>query len=81
MAIRSHDHFQGLVPLYALGALDGADKAIKEAHLLGGCSRCRTTLGAYETVASLLHWLALVPSMKFVRRRVARRAWQVRLRD
>jgi len=81
MTIRPHERFQGLLPLYALGALDGTEKAVLEDHLLSGCSRCRSTLGAYETVASFLHRLVLAPSIKFVRRRVVRRAWRVRLED
>ena len=40
----NHDPFDTLAAVYAVGALDGDDLVQFEAHLAGGCSRCRTTL-------------------------------------
>ena len=40
----NHDPFDTLAAVYAVGALDGDDLVQFEAHLAGGCDRCRTTL-------------------------------------
>jgi anti-sigma-K factor RskA len=40
----NHDPFDTLAAVYAVGALDGDDLVHFEAHLAGGCDRCRTTL-------------------------------------
>ena len=40
----NHDPFDTLAAVYAVGALDGDDLLQFEAHLAGGCGRCRTTL-------------------------------------
>ena len=42
----NHDPFDTLAAVYAVGALDGDDLVQFEAHLAGGCSRCRTTLSS-----------------------------------
>jgi anti-sigma-K factor RskA len=44
----SHETFETLAAVYALGALDGEDLAQFEAHLAEGCERCRTILRGSE---------------------------------
>ncbi len=40
----THERFDDLAPVYALGALDGEEVAEFERHLAGGCERCRAVL-------------------------------------
>jgi anti-sigma-K factor RskA len=40
----SHEAFDTLAAVYAVGALDGDELREFEAHLAGGCDRCRATL-------------------------------------
>src|SRR5258705_8531657 len=50
----SHDVFDTLVAVYALGALDGNDLVQLEAHLAGGCERCEAALReSHEALARL----------------------------
>ena len=49
----SHDEFRDLVPLYALGALDGEDLARFQDHL-AGCDDCRRQLREHERAAAEL---------------------------
>jgi anti-sigma-K factor RskA len=50
----SHDVFDTLLPIYAVGALDGNDLAQLEAHLAGGCDRCEAALReSHEALAQL----------------------------
>jgi len=42
--MNTHDTFDELAAVYAVGALDGDDLARFEAHLAEGCARCATTL-------------------------------------
>ncbi len=46
----SHDEFKDLVPLYALGALDGEDLARFRDHV-AGCDDCRARLREHERAA------------------------------
>jgi anti-sigma factor RsiW len=50
----SHDVFDTLLAVYAVGALDGDDLAQLEAHLAGGCDRCEAALRqSHEALAQL----------------------------
>jgi anti-sigma-K factor RskA len=50
----SHESFDTLAATYALGALDGDERAEFERHLAGGCAVCEATLrGAAEALAAL----------------------------
>ncbi|HXG03254.1 MAG TPA: hypothetical protein VNO23_07595, partial [Candidatus Binatia bacterium] len=40
----SHEPFEDQAAAYALGALDGGERAAFEAHLAAGCSRCEDVL-------------------------------------
>jgi anti-sigma-K factor RskA len=44
----SHDPFDTLAATYAVGALDGEDRALFEAHLAEGCARCAAILRESE---------------------------------
>ena len=44
----THDEFDTLAAVYAVGALDGADLARFEAHLADGCAACAAALRAHE---------------------------------
>jgi len=50
----THDELEAAVPLYAVGALERAERQALEAHLLSGCLPCRTTLKGYQSVAVTL---------------------------
>jgi hypothetical protein len=47
----THDELKAAIPLYTVGALERTERQSLEAHLLSGCSSCRTTLKAYQSVA------------------------------
>jgi len=50
----NHETFDARVAAYALGALDGEDRAEFEAHLAAGCARCEAALReAREALAAL----------------------------
>lgn len=50
----SHEDLESLAPVYAVGALDGAELAAFEAHLAEGCARCEAALRDHaETLAAL----------------------------
>src|SRR3989442_1846209 len=50
----SHESFDTLAATYALGSLDGDERAEFERHLAGGCAVCEATLrGAAEALAAL----------------------------
>jgi anti-sigma-K factor RskA len=42
--MKSHETFDELAAVYAVGALDGDDLTVFEAHLAEGCPRCAATL-------------------------------------
>jgi anti-sigma-K factor RskA len=50
----THDEFDDLAPVYAVGALDGEDRVRFESHLAAGCAACETSLrDTAETLAGL----------------------------
>jgi anti-sigma-K factor RskA len=50
----SHEPFDTLAATYAVGALDGDERAEFERHLAGGCAACEATLrGSAEALAAL----------------------------
>ena len=53
-----HDELNELLPLHALGALDGDDRARLETHLASGCAECVEQLAALDRVAASLAWAA-----------------------
>lgn len=50
----SHEQFEEAVPLYAVGALEKAERQVLEVHLLSGCTACHAALKHYSAVAGLL---------------------------
>lgn len=50
----THEELEEIVPLYAVGALDRAERRSLEAHLLAGCPSCHEALKEYQSIASLL---------------------------
>ena len=49
-----HEEFTEALPLYAVGASEGAERQALEAHLLTGCAPCHAALKQYHAVAALL---------------------------
>ncbi|MGD9725377.1 MAG: anti-sigma factor [Nitrospiraceae bacterium] len=50
----THEELEEAVPLYAVGALERAERQALEAHLLSGCATCHASLKDYQGVAALL---------------------------
>ena len=50
----THEELEDAVPLYAVGALERAERQAIEAHLLSGCVSCHTALKEYQSVAVVL---------------------------
>jgi len=50
----THEELEDAVPLYAVGALERAERQAMEAHLLSGCVSCHTALKEHQSVAVLL---------------------------
>lgn len=50
----THEELEDAVPLYAVGALERAERQAMEAHLLSGCVSCHTALKEYQSVAVLV---------------------------
>jgi anti-sigma-K factor RskA len=50
----THQELEDVIPLYAIGTLDRAERQAIEAHLLSGCVSCHTALKEYQSVAVLL---------------------------
>ena len=50
----SHEPFDTLAPVYAVGALDGDDLVRFEAHLREGCSTCEAALRECEASLTAL---------------------------
>jgi hypothetical protein len=55
-----HEELDELIPLYALGVLEGADLEAVEAHLAEGCPRCARELATIEKTAAEI---ALAPPL------------------
>src|SRR6202020_2544706 len=43
-----HDRLKELLPLEALGSLDGEDARVMAAHLAEGCDECQAELGTFR---------------------------------
>src|SRR5690242_12567846 len=56
----THEEIEEAIPLYALGALDHAERTAVESHLLTGCGTCHGLAKDYQAVAGLLPY-ALSP--------------------
>jgi anti-sigma-K factor RskA len=50
----THEEIEEAIPLYALGALDRAERTVVESHLLTGCGTCHELAKDYQAVAGLL---------------------------
>ncbi|MBH0193908.1 MAG: hypothetical protein HP492_19455, partial [Nitrospira sp.] len=50
----SHEELEEVIPLYAIGTLERAERQAIEAHLLSGCVPCHTALKEYQSVAVML---------------------------
>lgn len=50
----SHEQFEEVLPLYAVGALERLERQALEAHLLTGCAPCHAALKQYHAVAGML---------------------------
>ncbi len=50
----THEDLEDVVPLYAIGTLERAERQAIEAHLLSGCVPCHSALKEYQSVAVLL---------------------------
>ena len=59
----SHDPFETQAAAYALGALDGEERAQFEEHLAGGCAQCAGAVREFgETLADVAHQMPpLIP--------------------
>jgi anti-sigma-K factor RskA len=56
MRTTTHDEFDELLALHAIGALDGDDVGRLEAHLATGCAGCAGELAEFERAGALLAW-------------------------
>jgi anti-sigma-K factor RskA/Tfp pilus assembly protein PilE len=50
----THEELEDVIPLYAIGTLERAERQAMEAHLLSGCAPCHTALKEYQSVAVML---------------------------
>ncbi|MBM4127290.1 MAG: hypothetical protein FJ247_08085 [Nitrospira sp.] len=50
----THEELEDVIPLYAIGTLERAERQAIEAHLLSGCVPCHTALKEYQSVAVML---------------------------
>ena len=56
----THEEIEDAIPLYAIGALDRAERTVVESHLLMGCETCHVLAKEYQATAGLLPY-ALQP--------------------
>ena len=69
-----HEELEELIPVYALGALDGEDLRAAEAHLQEGCPRCERLLQEFSGVADhLVESLPDVPVAPSLKHKVLER--------
>lgn len=67
----THEDLADIVPLYAIGALEKGERQALEAHLLSGCSPCRTALKEFQSVAVALPFaLNLTPPPRGLRAKI-----------
>ncbi len=67
----THEDLADTVPLYAIGALEKGERQALEAHLLSGCSPCRTALKEFQSVAIALPFaLNLTPPPRGLRAKI-----------
>jgi anti-sigma-K factor RskA len=58
----NHERFEELIPIYALGALDGEELREVEEHLKTGCTACETMLREEENMVSLFPYSVHTPT-------------------
>ncbi len=56
----THEEIEDAIPLYAIGALNRAERTVVESHLLMGCETCHVVAKEYQSTAGLLPY-ALQP--------------------
>lgn len=56
-----HDRFEEIIPIYSLGALDGAELRDLKDHLKTGCSMCEALLKENERLASIIPYSVTGP--------------------
>lgn len=67
----THEDLAETVPLYAIGALEKTERQALEAHLLSGCTPCRTVLKEFQSVAVALPFaLSLTPPPRGLRAKI-----------
>ena len=67
----THEDLAETVPLYAIGALEKPERQALEAHLLSGCTPCRTALKEFQSVAVALPFaLSLTPPPRGLRAKI-----------
>lgn len=67
----THENLADTVPLYAIGALEKSERQALEAHLLSGCTSCRTALKEFQAVAVALPFaLSLTPAPRGLRAKI-----------
>ncbi|NGZ03013.1 MAG: hypothetical protein CV090_08185, partial [Nitrospira sp. WS238] len=67
----THEDLADTVPLYAIGALEKPERQALEAHLLSGCTPCRTALKEFQSVAVALPFaLSLTPPPRGLRDKI-----------
>lgn len=67
----AHEHWQGHSEVYALGALDGAERNEFETHLQAGCDICQAYLSETRETLMVLHrTLALLTPPTAVKNRI-----------
>ena len=49
-----HEQFEDAVPLYAVDALEPAEREALEAHIRAGCEECRAAMKEYQAASDLL---------------------------
>lgn len=58
----NHERFEELIPIYALGALDGEELREVEEHLKSGCGACGELLREQEQISSLITYSVATPN-------------------
>lgn len=67
----THEDLADTVPLYAIGAMEKPERQALEAHLLSGCTACRTALKEFQSVAVALPFaLNLTPPPRGLRAKI-----------
>jgi hypothetical protein len=67
----THEELEDVVSLYAVGALERAERQALETHLLSGCLPCHTALKEYQAIAVALPFgLTIVPPARGLKAKI-----------